>query len=70
MKIKELIEKLSTFNPEAEIITFNRTSNRWIKTTGVDNYSIKKVSETYENCGDYAKKQLDHFSKDDITFFF
>lgn len=70
MKIRELQEQLSKFDPEADIITFNRTSNRWFKTGEVSNYPLKKVSDIYDNCGNYAKKQLDNFNKEDVTFFF
>lgn len=70
MKVKDLIEALNKMDPEANIITFNRTSRRWFKTEDISNYPLKTVEEIYDNCGEYGKKQLDAFDKTDVTFFF
>lgn len=70
MTKKELIEMLDKYSDDAQIITFNRTSNRWFKTGTPDNYPINTVSEMKERCNNYAKKQLEKFNDNDITFFF
>ncbi len=70
MTKKELVEKLSVFDDDAEIIAFNRTSNRWFKTGNPDNYPIETVESTISNVGDYGKKQLSKFNMKDIAFFF
>jgi hypothetical protein len=70
MTKKELVEKLSVFDDDAEIITFNRTSNRWVKTGSPENYPIETVETTSQKVGDYGKKQLSKFNPKDIAFFF
>ena len=70
MTAKELIDVLSKFDQNANIITFNRTSHRWFKTGAANNYPAKTVEEIYEKCSPYAKKQLDSFNKNDVTFYF
>lgn len=70
MTKKELVEMLSKFDDDAEIITFNRTTNRWFKTGKAENYKIETVEETSSKCNSFGKRQLEKFNKKDITFFF
>jgi len=70
MTKKELIEKLSSFPDDAEIITFNRTSERWFKTGSINNYPIETVEDTMKKCGKFGRMQLENFNPKDITFFF
>jgi hypothetical protein len=70
MTKKELVDRLSLFDDDAEIITYNRTSNRWFKTGDIKNYPIETVEVTISKVGDYGKKQLSKFNTQDITFFF
>lgn len=70
MTVGELREKLSRYSDCANIISYNRTSHRWFKTGTIDSYPISTVEETSENCNDYAKRQLERFNSDDVTFFF
>ncbi len=70
MTKKELVEKLSVFDDDAEIITFNRTSGRWVKTGSSENYPIETVETTSQKVGDCGKKQLSKFNPKDIAFFF
>jgi hypothetical protein len=70
MTKKELLEMIERFDDDANIITFNRTSNRWFKTGSKENYPMNTVAELKERCNNYAKKQLSKFNDNDITFFF
>lgn len=70
MTKRELINMLEKYEDDSEIVTFNRTSNRWFKTGNPNNYPINTVGELKEKCGSFAKKQLEKFNENDITFFF
>lgn len=70
MTVGELREKLSHYSDCANVISYNRTSHRWFKTGTVDSYPISTVKETSENCNEFAKRQLERFNSDDVTFFF
>lgn len=67
MKVKELIDMLKSVDENAEIISFNKTTNRWFKTTDKSNYPIETVEKVYNRCGKYAKKQLDNMNKSDVV---